>query len=217
MNAELEQLLSQQVKKIIATQAIQPLQKLLQQVANNIEVQPIELAAALVFLDASAIHACRKVLDTQTAQGAMDKQAFKPIVTQAPPSEETLKKQLVEQLATALQIPEIQPERNRLVRYRIEVGQNHQVSSEDIKNILISESGVDRSQIGCLEIRNTYSLIDLPSGMPPDIFQLLQTVEIKQQMLKIKRVNTVRKRTWQRRKSATQDRAERRDSNKGSG
>jgi hypothetical protein len=51
-----------------------------------------------------------------------------------------------------------------------------------------------------MDMRNDYTLIDLPPGMPPDIFQLLQTIEIKHQPLQIKRVNTSRKRGWQRRK-----------------
>jgi hypothetical protein len=71
----------------------------------------------------------------------------------------------------------------------------------------------DRSKIGFMDIRSNYTLIDLPLGMPPDIFQLLQTVEIKQHALQIKRVNASRKRPWQRRKGTGQNRANEREAN----
>lgn len=111
-----------------------------------------------------------------------------------------------QQLSGAIKPPDNptvpRPEQTKLIRYRIEVGQQHQVSSDEIKSLLVHESGVDKKQIGRVEIRGNYSLVDLPSGMPPDIFLLLQAVELKQQALKIKRVNMARKRPWQRRKSS---------------
>lgn len=103
-------------------------------------------------------------------------------------------------------------ERSKRIRYRIEIGQQHQVTHDEITSVLVSESGVDIKQIGRIEIRGSYSLIDLPSGMPPDIFLLLQTAELKAQALKIKRVNMARKRPWQRHKSSLQTNTQPRES-----
>ncbi len=83
--------------------------------------------------------------------------------------------------------PAVMP-KQKVVRYRIDVGRKHAVSIETIKSVLIEVSGVDKNRIGRLDIRNYYSLVDLPDGMPADIFQLLSEIEINQRKLNIKRV-----------------------------
>lgn len=76
----------------------------------------------------------------------------------------------------------------KMVRYRLAVGNQHQVSRDQIQAILVSESGVDRKRIGRIDIRDTYTLVELPDGMPADIFQLLAETEIGSQKLNIKRI-----------------------------
>ena len=76
----------------------------------------------------------------------------------------------------------------KFVRYRLDVGQKHLVSLDEIKNVLVEVSGVDKMRIGRLDIRNHYTLVDLPDGMPADIFQLLSETELHQQKLNIKRI-----------------------------
>ncbi|KAF3981523.1 MAG: hypothetical protein HFP78_06540 [Methylococcales symbiont of Hymedesmia sp. n. MRB-2018] len=85
------------------------------------------------------------------------------------------------------------PSEVKLVRYRLAVGQKHQVLVEEIKNILVDVAGVEKNQIGKLDIKNHYTLVDLPYGMPADIFQLLSETEIKNQKLNIKRTKQYRK------------------------
>ncbi|MDO9104373.1 MAG: DbpA RNA binding domain-containing protein [Methylovulum sp.] len=76
----------------------------------------------------------------------------------------------------------------KMVRYRLDVGSQHQVTLEDLTKVLVEESGVDKKNINNVAIRGLYTLIELPDAMPPDIFQHLKTVEINQQKLDIKRV-----------------------------
>ena len=76
----------------------------------------------------------------------------------------------------------------KFVRYRLDVGRKHQASLDEIENVLVEVSGVDRKRIGRLDIRNYYTLVDLPDGMPADIFQLLSETEIQRQKLNIKRI-----------------------------
>ncbi len=78
--------------------------------------------------------------------------------------------------------------KQKLVRYRLDIGRKHSVSEDHLKNALIEVSGVDRNRIGRLDIRNYYTLVDLPDGMPADIFQLLSEVEICKRKLNLKRV-----------------------------
>jgi len=81
----------------------------------------------------------------------------------------------------------VQP-RIKMVRYRLDVGSKHQVTSEELKKILIEESGVDKNNINNINIQGDYTLVELPDEMPQDIFLHLKSVEIKQHKLDIKRV-----------------------------
>ncbi len=97
----------------------------------------------------------------------------------------------------------------KMLRYRLEIGRRHQVSAEEIKALLIDESGVEEKMIGPVDIRGDFTLITLPEGMPADIYQHLQSVELKDYRLKIKRLrgnkNIRRKKSGQRgRRSAGQ-------------
>ena len=76
----------------------------------------------------------------------------------------------------------------KMVRYRLDVGSKHQVTPEELKKILIEESGVDKNNINNINIQGDYTLVELPDEMPQDIFLHLKSVEIKQQKLDIKRV-----------------------------
>ena len=78
----------------------------------------------------------------------------------------------------------------KMVRYRLNVGSDHSITTEQLKKALIEESGVDKNNINNINIQRTYTLIELPDEMPPDIFQHLKSVEINQQKLDIKRVKT---------------------------
>jgi ATP-dependent RNA helicase DeaD len=81
----------------------------------------------------------------------------------------------------------------RHVRYRLDVGSCHGICADEILAVLIEESGVDKQRVGRLEIREHYSLVDLPEGMPADIFQLLSEATLKGQRFNIKRIKPNRK------------------------
>ncbi|MDD2740156.1 MAG: DbpA RNA binding domain-containing protein [Methylomonas lenta] len=87
----------------------------------------------------------------------------------------------------------VTPANNRNVRYRLDVGCQHNIDPEQLLAVIIEESGVDRSRITRLEIRDNYTLIDLPDGMPADIFQLLSEAYIGEYKLNIKRVKPNRR------------------------
>ena len=76
----------------------------------------------------------------------------------------------------------------KMVRYRLDVGSKHRITLEQLKKVLIEESGVDKNNINNVNIQNLYTLIELPDEMPPDIFQHLKSVEINQHKLDIRRV-----------------------------
>ena len=81
----------------------------------------------------------------------------------------------------------------RNVRYRLDVGTQHQITEEQLLTVLIEESGVDRKRISRVNMREAYTLVDLPDGMPADIFQLLREATVGGRQLKIKRVKSNRR------------------------
>lgn len=82
----------------------------------------------------------------------------------------------------------------KLQRYRLDVGKKQRVDLDNLKNMLVEESGVDRNNIQNISIRNDYTLLELPEEMPSDIFLHLKNVDINGYRLNIKRLK-VRKST----------------------
>jgi ATP-dependent RNA helicase DeaD len=69
--------------------------------------------------------------------------------------------------------------------YRIEVGHEHGVKPGNIIGAIANEAGLESQHIGRLSIRGEYSLIDLPDGMPKEVFEHLKKVWVAQQQLRI--------------------------------
>ena len=70
-------------------------------------------------------------------------------------------------------------------RYRIEVGHVHGVKPGNIVGAIANESGMDGEHIGHIEIEAEFSLVDLPAGMPKDVFMDLKKVRICGQPMNI--------------------------------
>ncbi|MEZ0122682.1 MAG: DEAD/DEAH box helicase [Candidatus Reddybacter sp.] len=75
-----------------------------------------------------------------------------------------------------------------LVRYRIEVGSDHGASPGDIVGAMINEAGIESEFIGHIDMQSEHSTVDLPDGMPKEIFQHLKRVRVRQQAMKIEQV-----------------------------
>ena len=82
-----------------------------------------------------------------------------------------------------------------LERYRIEVGHKHNVEPRHIVGAIANEAGLDSRYIGRISIYDEYSTVDLPSGMPREIFKLLKRVWVAGQQLQISREQVNDKRT----------------------
>jgi ATP-dependent RNA helicase DeaD len=71
--------------------------------------------------------------------------------------------------------------------YRVEVGNQHAVKPSNIVGAIANEAGLDSKHIGRIEILDDHTLIDLPAGMPDDVFQHLKKVWVSGQQLRITR------------------------------
>ncbi|MGB5738769.1 MAG: helicase-related protein, partial [Woeseia sp.] len=70
-------------------------------------------------------------------------------------------------------------------RYRLEVGHKHGVKPGNIVGAIANEAGLDGEHIGSIDIHDEYSLVDLPRGMPRDVFMDLKKTRVCGQAIKI--------------------------------
>lgn len=73
-------------------------------------------------------------------------------------------------------------------RFRLAVGHEHGVQPGDIVGAIANEAEIDSAFIGRIELFDDFSLIDLPTGMPKDLFQHLKKVRVRQTPLDIERL-----------------------------
>ena len=69
------------------------------------------------------------------------------------------------------------------VRYRIEVGHEHGVKPANIVGAIANEAGIDAQHIGRVRIFEQHSTVDLPEGMPKDVFHRLRKAWVCGQQL----------------------------------
>jgi ATP-dependent RNA helicase DeaD len=74
--------------------------------------------------------------------------------------------------------------------FRIEVGHNHGVQPGNIVGAIANEADLESKYIGRIDIRDDYSLVDLPEGMPRELMEHLKKVRVGGQMLRIQRAGT---------------------------
>ena len=74
-------------------------------------------------------------------------------------------------------------------RYRIEVGNNHKVRPANIVGAIANEAGLDSQHIGRIDIRDDHSIVDLPAGMPKDVFNTLKKAWVSGKQLQISLAN----------------------------
>ena len=73
--------------------------------------------------------------------------------------------------------------------FRIAVGHDHGIKPGNIVGALANEAGLTGREIGRVDIRGDHSFVDLPEGMPEEVFRKLQTVRVVGEELRISRVS----------------------------
>ena len=83
---------------------------------------------------------------------------------------------------------ESRPDRD-MERFRLEVGSEHEVKTNNIVGAIANEAGVDSQYIKNVTIHDNYSTVDLPMGMPNDLFKAMKKVWVSGQQLNISRMS----------------------------
>ncbi|WP_222564503.1 DEAD/DEAH box helicase [Novilysobacter antarcticus] len=89
--------------------------------------------------------------------------------------------------------PSAPPQRNAprtdeigMETFRIEVGHDHGVQPGNIVGAIANEADLESRYIGRIDIRDDYSLVDLPEGMPHELMEHLKRVYVAGQALRIR-------------------------------
>ncbi|MBL6741299.1 MAG: DEAD/DEAH box helicase [Synechococcus sp. BS301-5m-G53] len=76
------------------------------------------------------------------------------------------------------------PEEN-MQRYRVEVGHRDRVKPGNLVGAIAGETGLQGRMIGRIQIFDNHSLVDLPKGMPEDVFSSLKSLRVMNRELQI--------------------------------
>ncbi len=186
----------QSITSALASDDIDTLQNLVEEYALEQDIPVARVAAALAkrvhgntpfFLPAEKIKKQNstnsrkpglKSLSNKERLSVLDNQAanFKPAIKQ---------KSITKPKASRQNIIPLPPPDKGMERYRIEVGKRHGVKPGNIVGAISNESGLDSKYIGNIDINPEFSFVDLPYGMPKDVFTILKKTWVKSRKLAI--------------------------------
>ena len=80
------------------------------------------------------------------------------------------------------------PEEN-MQRYRVEVGHRDRVKPGNLVGAIAGETGLQGRMIGRIQIFDNHSRVDLPTGLPEDVFNSLQCLRVMNRELQISKAS----------------------------
>ena len=80
---------------------------------------------------------------------------------------------------------ESRPPEDNMTRYRVEVGHRDRVKPGNLVGAIANESGLQGRMIGRIQIFDNHSLVDLPKGMPEDVYNSLRRLKVMNRELQI--------------------------------
>lgn len=98
--------------------------------------------------------------------------------------------------------------------FRIEVGLTHGVKPANIVGAIVNEAGIDSALIGDIKIMDDHSIVDLPSGMPRDIFRVLGRAWVMGKQLRISKLSDFYKNGPEKPKYKTKEKSKDKDGDK---
>ena len=79
------------------------------------------------------------------------------------------------------------PPEDNMERFRVELGWRDRIKPGNIVGAIANEAGLNGRSIGRIQIFDTHSTVDLPKGMPEDVFQGLRQLRVMNKPLQLSR------------------------------
>lgn len=151
----------QQISEALESQELAPFETLVESYQAEHDVGPAEIAAALVYLLQRERPLFAPIRPANPPSAALRPE---PRVSESSAGDASTKKR-----STKRDVPS-------MMRYRLDVGREHGVQPKHIVGAIANEAGVESRHIGQIKLFDDYSTVELPEGMPKDIFRHLQKV-----------------------------------------
>ncbi len=159
----------QMVRETLSEQDLDFYYRLVSRIEKEQETSPLDIAAALTFLSQKSRPFIVSELDSpakSTRRDSRDTFSEKPQQSGRKPKDRPRKSD---------SFP--------IERYRLEVGSQHEATPREIVGAIANEAGLDGNLIGRIEIFEDHSTVELPAGMPKDVYQHLRQVFVRGQKL----------------------------------
>ena len=140
----------QGITNTLESQDLAFFEALIEDYQNEHDTAPVEIAAALAYL----LQRERPLKPEQETRPGPDGKATRPSRLERPPRQRD----------------------SGMQTYRIEVGREHDAQPKNIVGAIANETGLDSGLIGHIRLHDSYSTVDLPEGLPPDLLQHLKNV-----------------------------------------
>jgi ATP-dependent RNA helicase DeaD len=167
---------NQTLKDTLANQDLSFFDEMLASFSHDNDVAPEDIAAALAYL-------CQKTRPLKVTLTTVKSQK-EPSRDRNRDSHKDRDRERSERPRKPRSDRGAQAEAN-MVRYRLEVGRNNEVGPGDIVGAIANEAGIDSKNIGHIKLHDAYSTVDLPEGMPKEIYEQLRGVFVRGKKLNI--------------------------------
>ena len=143
--------------------ALDKFKNLVASIANEQEIDPLDIAAALVF------------------QQQQERPLYPEFRDPTPPAREKPGRDRDRAAPPRGERPPRRADGDMppLEKYRIEVGHDHGVQPKDVVGAIANEADIDSQYIGRIEIYETFTTVDLPEGMPREVLAHLRKMRIR--------------------------------------
>ncbi len=159
---------AEMVRETLDSKPVDKLRSILAEIKQNHDLSDQQIALALACISQknhSLIVSERDLSLTPTARPA----------TSEPPT----RKRRDQQERPRERSRQREKEKIPMQTYRLAVGKKHAVRVGDILGAVANELDIESRYIGNIQMNDDNSLIDLPEGMPPEVFQLFRKVRIR--------------------------------------
>ncbi|OGR54384.1 MAG: ATP-dependent RNA helicase, partial [Desulfobacula sp. RIFOXYB2_FULL_45_6] len=149
-----------QITQILSSENLDVFQELIETYSKEQDIPVARVAAAL----AGRVHGDAPFLLPTD----------KEIKTEKQRPEKTKKASVSKKIPAPAETKITKPPEKGMERYRIEVGLRHGVKAGNIVGAISNEAGLESRFIRNIDINQEFSFVDLPFGMPKEIFTLLK-------------------------------------------
>ncbi|MFK8049055.1 MAG: DEAD/DEAH box helicase [Halioglobus sp.] len=188
----------QRITEVLDTRKLEVYRKLVDDYQHEYGVPVVEIAAALAALAegksslSTPVPAAKRGADKKSSSDrkktpASEKMSSSEKFLLTAGKSESRKSSVSEEPPRRKKIEVPAPEKD-MQRYRLEVGLEHGVKPGNIVGAIANEAELDSEYIGRIEIYDDYSTVDLPEGMPKELFKHLKKVRVSGQRLDISKI-----------------------------